>query len=486
MVNFLSIEKKKRVLGVILAPILAFLAYTLPLQVQPEGKIVLAIMVFCMVFWFLEVLPLGITAMLGVSLAVLFGVVSAKKAFLSLGHPVILLFIGSFLIAQAMTKHGLDRRIALNLLSKDFFLKSTFRILLGFGLISFFLSMWISNTATTAMLLPLALGIIGLFQANRIDKAKEFGVYLLLAIAYSASIGGTTTLVGTPTNLVGVGFLKEVGYDVDFLQWTLIVAPISFSMFGFLLFYIRRHIKGIKFEPAKIKDIILSEKQTLKPLSKGEINTIIAFSLAVVLWILPGIVNILGNKPLYHFLKTHIPEGIVAILAAILLFLLTTEKGEATLTAEDLKSIDWDTVLLFGGGIALGKLIVSSGLAKYIGTKVASLVSPDMFLLFLFTIILSMVFLTEISSNTATTITFVPIIIGALKAMGVDIFYPVIGVIVAASFAFMLPIATPPNAIIYGSRLISISKMVKLGFILNIVGSIIITLWIYMLMKLSS
>ena len=478
MDSFKKLQQEKKKIGLFLAPILAILTFLLPLSLNTDGKIILSIMVFCIVFWLLEVLPLGITAFLGVSLAVVFGIVSAKKAFLSMGHPVILLFIGSFLIAQSMTKYGLDERIALNLLSKDIFLKSPFRVLVGFTLIAFFLSMWISNTATTAMLLPLAIGIITLFSHNKIKNSKEFGVYLLIAIAYTASIGGTATLIGTPTNLVGVGFLEEVGYKIDFLQWFLMVAPVSFSMFIVLLLYIRFHTKSFKFDYSQVKEIIINEKKKLKKLSKGEKNTLIAFSLAVILWILPGIANFLGNKTTYTFLKSHLPEGIVAILASILLFLLPVEKGKSTLNTEDLKKIDWDTVLLFAGGIALGKIIVSTGLAKYIGTQIASLLNPQLALLFIFVVILSMVFLTEISSNTATAITFVPIMIGTLQAMNIDIFYPIIAIIIGASFAFMLPIATPPNAIIYGSGLIKISKMVKLGFFLNIIGSLILTLFV--------
>ena len=474
MIDFQNLKKK---IGLVLAPLLSIITYLLPLSINNDAKIILSIMVFCVIFWLLEVLPLGITAFLGVSLSVVFGVVSAKKAFLSMGHPVILLFIGSFLIAQSMTKYGLDERIALNLLSKDMFLKSPFRILLGFTLIAFFLSMWISNTATTAMLLPLAIGIITLFSHNKIKNSKEFGQYLLIAIAYTASIGGTATLIGTPTNLIGAGFLKEEGYEIDFLQWFLIVSPISFLMFASLLIYIKFHTKNFKFDFVQVKNIIHLEKKKIKKFSKGEKNTLIAFSLAVFFWILPGVANLLGNKEVYIFLKSHLPEGIVAILASIILFLLPVEKGKSTLDTEDLKKIDWDTVLLFAGGIALGKIIVNTGLAKYIGNQISSFVSPDFVFLFIFVIILSMVFLTEISSNTATAITFVPIIIGTLQALKMDIFYPIITIIVAASFAFMLPIATPPNAIVFGSGLIKISKMVKLGFFLNIIGSLILTLF---------
>ncbi len=470
-------SEEKRKLGLILAPLLSVLTYLLPLSLNSNGKITLSIMVFCMVFWLLEVLPLGITAILGVSIAVILGVVSVKKAFLSLGHPVILLFIGSFLIAHSMSKYGLDKRIALKFLSKDIFLKSPIRIIIGFTLISFFLSMWISNTATTAMLLPLALGIINLFKKEGIKNTKNFGIFLLISIAYTASIGGTATLIGTPTNLVGVGFLKELGYDIDFLQWFLLVSPVSFIMYFVLIVYIKYNMRGFSFDINQVKQIILNEKKKLPKMSQGEKNTLKVFLFAVIMWTLPGIANLLGNKEVYTFLKSHFPEGIVALLAGIMLFLLPVKKNTPTLTSQDLRQIDWDTVLLFAGGIALGKIMVQTGVAKYVGETIASFISPDMVWVFIFVVILAMVFLTEISSNTATVITFVPILIGTFQSLHIDIFYPVIAIIVAASFAFMLPIATPPNAIIYGSGLIKISKMVKLGFFLNIIGSVILTLF---------
>jgi sodium-dependent dicarboxylate transporter 2/3/5 len=476
--SFNKFQEKKKRIGLFLTPFLSIITYLLPLSINNNAKIILSIMVFCVVFWLLEVLPLGITAMFGVSLALVFGIVPVKEAFLSMGHPVILLFIGSFLVAHSMIKHGLDKRFALNILSNKFFLKSPFRIILGFTLISFFLSMWISNTATTAMLLPIALGVIYLFKQEKIKNSKEFGIYLLIAIAYTASIGGTTTIIGTPTNLVGIGFLREEGYDVDFLQWFLTVSPVSFLMFLVLLIYIKFHIRNFSFKYEEIKDIVISEKNKLKKISKAEKNTIAAFLFMVSLWTLPSFVKIIGNEEIYSFFKSHFPEGIVALLAATILFLLTDEKGNSTLDTEDIKKIDWDTVLLFAGGIALGKIIINTGLAKYIGENIAGFIPSNMFILFIFTLILAMVFLTEISSNTATAITFVPILIGALQSLNVDIYYPVIAIIIAASFAFMLPIATPPNAIVYGSGLIKISKMVKLGFFLNIVGSIILTFFV--------
>ncbi len=478
-----KLQHYRRELGLFLAPFISAVIYILPMDLNRDAHIVFAIMGFCLVFWLTEVIPLSMTAILGVTAAVVLGVVPVKEAFLSLGHPVILLFLGSFLIAQAMTKHELDKRFALNLLSKDFFIKSPIRLIIGFSIISFLLSMWVSNTATTAMLLPLVLGIIHMFKQKHIKDINSFAFFSLLSIAYAASIGGATTLIGTPTNLIGAGFLKDEGYDIDFLKWFLLAFPITFTTYIAFILYIKFHIRDFSFDSKKIKNLILEEKKKLPKISLGEKNTLFAFSLAAFLWILPGLANLLGNQELYRFLKSHIPEAVVAILASLLLFLLPARKNEGTLTAQDLKELDWDTILLFGGGIALGKLIIKTGLAAYIGNKISAFVSPDMVFLFVFILVLSMIFLTEISSNTATVITFVPILIGILKELKIDLFYPIFGVIIAASFAFMLPIATPPNAIIYGSRLVPINKMVKVGFFMNIIGSVIITILILIYMR---
>ncbi len=481
-----NIASVKRGVGLILAPSLALAIYLIPMDLNQNAHIMFSIMVFAIIFWLLEVVPLSITALLSVSLAVIFGIVSIKEAFLSLGHKVVLLFIGSFLIATAMSKYGLDKRIALNLLSKKFFVKSPIRLIIGFSFIGYFLSFWISNTATTAILLPLTIGIIYILREAKVKNIDKFAIFLLLSIAYSSSIGGATTLIGTPTNLIGAGFLDDLGYSVDFVKWFLYAFPITFLTYIAFLIYINFYIKTDGYVYTKVHFLLIQEKEKLPKINKGEINTLIAFLFAVVLWILPGVFNILGNKEIYGFLKAHFPEGLVAILAAIILFLLPTEKGKPTLSSDDLRGLDWDTILLFGGGLALGKLIMKTGLAKYIGTKLSGIVSPEYIILFVFLLVLTMVFLTEISSNTATALTFIPILIGLLTELKMDLFFIIFGVIISASFAFMLPIATPPNAIIYGSKLLQIKDMVRVGLFMNIIGTIIITLMVIIYMALFS
>ena len=474
---------QQKPLAWIFAPLAALLVYGLPLPLETNAHQVAAIMIFCLVFWVTEAAPLSITALMGVSMAVLLGIADIQTAFTSLGHPIIMLFIGSFLLSRAMTRHGLDKRIALVVLSFPFFQKSLFRVFLGFSLVSFVLSMWISNSVTVAMLLPLMLGVISLVQtADAPDK--NMPAFMLLGIAYSASIGGISTIIGSPPNLIGVQYLNQEGIQIDFLQWMMLALPISICMYAFLLFYIRRKLKHCRFNALSIKNYLEKNAGKLKKISAGERNTLFVFVLAVCLWLLPGMLNLLGMQEAYTVVSKYLPESLVAMIAAILLFLLPADKNfTGTLIGEDLRLIDWDTILLFGGGLALGALIINTGLALVIGESIAASVSAGNIPLLIFFLILGILLMTEISSNTAIAITFVPIVIGILTTLQIPILYPVLGIVLASSFAFMLPVATPPNAIVYGSGHISLGKMLMTGLWLNIVGAIIIFLWMMVYME---
>ncbi|GAA4430044.1 DASS family sodium-coupled anion symporter [Pontibacter saemangeumensis] len=469
--------------GLLLAPLLALLVWWLTPVLAYEARTVATIMALCLVFWMTEVIPLSMTAFLGVLLAVLVGVADINTAFQNLGHPIILLFIGSFLLARSMTRHGLDKRIALFILSRPFFQKSLFRLFLGFSSISFLLSMWVSNSVTVAMLLPLMLGVTQLVCQP--EKGRSPAVFFLLGIAYSASIGGISTIIGSPPNLIGVNYLEQQGITIDFLQWMLLALPISLSMYGVMVVYMHYFLKKCSYNQSTVQVYVAKHQQERQRLMKGEKVTMGVFLLAVVLWLSPGVLNLLGLERGYAFMSTYFAESTVAILAALLLFLIPPGKennGEGTLTAGDLVKIDWDTILLFGGGMALGQLVVTSGLADVIGRSITSFVDPEQQVLLVFALVAMVLLLTEVSSNTAIAITFVPIIIGVLQGLGLPLLYPVLGVVVACSFAFMLPIATPPNAIVYGSKQVPIGDMVRVGVLLNAVGAIIITGWVLLYM----
>ncbi len=466
-----------KVLYVLVAFSLLILSIVNPfLNIPYQQKVTLGILLFCVTLWFSEIATLGIIGLLGVAISILLGINDIKSAFAGFSNPVIFLIIGSFLIALAFNKYNVDKRIALTVLSKKFFLKNPFNLILGSTLITFLLSMWLSNTATTAMMVAIVVGIIYLLRDEKNKSYKAFADIFLLSIAYSASIGGIMTIVGSPTNLVGLGFLKQEGINIDFLMWTYKVFPIGISMYLFLLLYVKFYIKGFKLPFEETYSIILQEKKQLKNFSKEEKIVLLVFLLTILLWVLPSLLNVFSFEELSKTLSKIIPESSAVVLTASLLFLIPTDNKnyKTVLNVDDLKSIDWDTILLFASGICLGDLIKKTGLSDTIASLFSNTFNVAYIPILLFTLILAIIFLTEISSNTATAITFIPIIISILKSNNLDIIDPVLSCIVAASFAFMLPIATPPNAIVYGTKLINIKTMIKLGFILNIIGSVII------------
>lgn len=472
----------KRNTGLILGPLLAIILWLTASALPYEARIVAAIMVFCLTFWITEVIPLSMTAFLGVLLAIVTGIADINTAFQNLGHPIILLFIGSFLLARAMTRHSLDKQIALFILSRSFFQKSLFRLFFGFSVVSFVLSMWVSNSVTVAMLLPLVIGVTHLIQQP--GEKRSAAVYFLLGTAYSASIGGVSTIIGSPPNLIGVNYLQQQGITIDFLQWMLLALPVSLSMYGFLLLYMRYFLKKCGYNQEVVKQYVAEHQQKQSVLQQGAKITMAVFFLAVALWLVPGFFNLFGLEQAYSFMNKYFAESTVALLAALLLFLIPAKPGEGVLVADDLVRIDWDTILLFGGGMALGQLVVTSGLADMIGQSITAFLNADQVVLLVLILVLLVLFLTEVSSNTAIAITFVPIIIGVLGELQLPLLYPVLGVVFACSFAFMLPVATPPNAIVYGSREVTIGSMVRTGFILNLVGAGLITAYVMLYMML--
>lgn len=477
-------QASRRNIGLVVAPAVAALVWLLAGDFPFEARFVASTMAFCLVFWMTEVIPLSMTAFLGVLLAVMVGVADIATAFQNLGHPIILLFIGSFLLARSMTRHGLDKRIALFILSQSFFQQSLFRMFLGFSLVSFVLSMWVSNSVTVAMLLPLTLGVTQLVCQQ--DQGRHTAVYFLLGIAYSASIGGISTIIGSPPNLIGVNYLAQQGIRIDFLQWMLMAMPISLSMYGLLLLYMYYYLSRSGYNRQTVKAYVQEQLSRREKLKKGELVTMGVFSLAVILWLAPGFLNLFGLEQAYTLMSTYVAESTVALLAALLLFLIAPgqeNEGQGTITSDDLVRIDWDTILLFGGGMALGQLVVTSGLADIFGRGITGFINPEQQWMLLFILVLLVVLLTEVSSNTAIAITFVPIIIGVLQRINLPLLYPVLGVVVACSFAFMLPVATPPNAIVYGSRQVPIGSMVRAGLLLNLAGAILVTLWVMLYMS---
>jgi solute carrier family 13 (sodium-dependent dicarboxylate transporter), member 2/3/5 len=484
-------EKGRRTVGLFLAPIVFLVFYLLPLDMDETQQKLAAALLFVIVLWISEAVPIPIGGLLGIALIVLIGVAPVDDVLAPFGSSTVFVFIGAFILAQAMLRHGVARRFAFRMLAMRWVGKSTARTVVAFGLITCLLSAFVSNTATVAMLLPTAIAILGTVanlmerdDGTEIDPTRlRVGIALMLMLAYGASVGGLLTPVGSPPNLIGRGLIEEAtGEPIAFLEWMLAALPICALMFLalaiILLMLNRPEIKRLE----GVEEYVASERQKLGRLSRKERNTLIAFSVAVTLWIAPGIVAIIAgdDSQIYADVTDRLDEGIVAVLAASLLFLLPVnwERREFTLTWSEAKDIDWGTILLFGSGIIFGSLLQDTGLAETIGTWGADTfgVSSEISIT-IFAVVLA-ILISETTSNTASASVVVPIVIPVAQAAGVDPFTPALAATFAASFGFMLPVSTPQNAIVYGSGVVPITQMVRNGFFFDIIGAILIVIGI--------
>lgn len=473
--------EKRKTVGLFLGPLLFLLAYFLPILPQNlKAHHLLAIFLLVVVWWVTECIPIPVTALLIPVFITVFRVAAVKDAFAPFANPIIMLFLGSFVLARAMSVHALDQKLAFSILSfKSIALKKT-RILFAIGLTTVFLTLWISNTATTAMMYPICLGILSAFLDQKEERqSSSFGVILLLMIAYSASIGGIGTPIGSPPNLIAIGMLERLAdYRITFFQWMMLGFLVLIPMYLALFFFMRFKLgKRGRVEEKRIS-IPLDDKKIQKGLNRAQKNVLVAFLVTVSLWTFPGFVALIWGKNagLFLWFRGHFPESVAAIIGACLLFLLPVDlsSGRFTLSLKEALRIDWGTLLLFGGGLSLGFQIFETGLADTIGRFFISPgTTASLSLITLLTITFS-VFLTEVTSNTASANMIIPIIIAISKAASINPLPPVLGCAIACSFAFMLPVATPPNAIVYGAGLVRLPDMMKFGFWMNLAGIIII------------
>ena len=484
-------ETRKKV-GLILGPGFFLLAYFLPfLPENPKAHDLFAVFLLIVVWWVTECIPIPITALLIPVFLTAFRICTVTESFAPFSNPIIMLFLGSFVLARGMCVHGLDQRLAFSVLSFKVIENKKTRILFSLGLVSMFLSLWISNTATTAMMYPIALGIFDSFSEEKDHKkSTSFSVILLLALAYSASIGGIGTPIGSPPNLIAIGMLEKlVNYRVTFFQWMVIGFLILIPMYLVLFFLMKWKLKGNRTDAANGTVAFSSDSKINAPLSRAQKNVLIAFSITVFLWVFPGFVSLVWGReaPLALWFHNHFPESVAAVIGAGLLFFIpiNLKRGEFTLSLKEGLRIDWGTLLLFGGGLSLGFQMFETGLADSIGKFFISMGgdSAGLTLITLLSVTFS-VFLTELTSNTASANMLIPIIIAISHAASINPLPPVLGSAIGCSFAFMLPVATPPNAIVYGSGMIRLPQMMKTGFWMNISGILIIWLIIQFLVPL--
>ena len=437
---------------------------------QPAHSI-LSSTLWIAIWWITEAIPIAATALIPIVLFPLSGGLDLSATTASYGHKFVFLYLGGFLIAIGIEKWKLHKRIAINIIS--FIGIDARRVILGFMLATAFLSMWISNTATSVMMLPIGIAII-----KQLNENKTFGKALMLGIAYSASIGGVSTLIGTPPNLVLAGVISEIyGYEITFSEWFLFGLPISITLLFFCWIYLTR--VAYKFESNSFlggNTEIKRLKKELGPISYEEKLVAIVFTLAGLCWISRS-----------FFLQKILPsldDTIIAISFGLLLFILPSkQKATALISWKDTINLPWGIIILFGGGMALAKAFEISGLALWLGELMTSFSVLPLILLILL-LIAAVNFLTEITSNLATTAMLLPVLAPLALEINVHPFGLMVGAAVAASCAFMLPVATPPNAVVFGSGYLKIQDMVARGVIMNIFSIILITLMVYIILPI--
>ncbi len=475
-------ESLRRTVGLFAGPIVFALGMLFPIAgLEPAAARLVPVIAATLVWWITEAVPLPVTALLGPALAIVVGVGTAKEIFAPFGDPIVLFFMGSFVLAAAMASTGLDRRFAFAVLAQPRIASSPARIFVTFAVITAGISAWLNNTATTAMLFPIGLSVLGtLARARDLDPTKlRYGTALMLTLAYASSIGGLATPVGTAPNLIVLGQLDQIaGAHILFLHWMLIAGPIAALLLGFWIVYARWAMPSELDAGVLDGDAMARQLAALGPFSRAERNAVIAFAVTVTGWVLPGFVAIaLGaDAPLAKELARLLPESVVALFGAALLFVLPVDwrARRFTLDWESASRIDWGTLLLFGGGLSLGAAMFRTGLAEAMGSGLVGLTGSDSLisLTFLFTAIA--IVLTEATSNVATATMIGPLAIAAAQAAGVSPIPPAIAVALASSMGSMLPVSTPPNAIVYGSGCIPITAMVRHGAVLDLASALIV------------
>ena len=467
----------KNILGLILGPLL-FLAIMIFVDAEGlsfEAKCILASTAWMAVWWVTECVPISVTALLPIVLFPLTGGMDLATTTAAYGHKLVFLFVGGFLIALAIEKWHLHKRLALNIIRVTGSNKS--RVILGFMLATAFLSMWISNTATSIMILPVGLAIISQLKDDpkTIENENEvFGKSLMIAIAYSASIGGMATLIGTPPNMVLAGVVEEsYGIKLNMFDWMKFGVPLS----SFLLIICWLYLTKIAFkfkneEFSAGKEEILRQINKLGRFSNEEIKVLIVFTLTALGWIFRGSIETIFPM---------IDDTIIAIFFAVTLFIIPTKNHKSNTTLlvwNDTVKLPWGILILFGGGMAIASAFGKSGLALWIADLLQNLNDVSLFLIILI-IVTSINLLTEVTSNMATTAMLLPVLVTIALAIEVHPYFLLISATLAASCAFMLPISTPPNAVVFGSGFLKIEDMFKKGIWMNLISIITITLVVY-------
>ena len=468
--------------GLILGPVVFIITifFFKPEGLSIEGNAILASTLWIAIWWISEAVPYAITSLLPIILFPLTGALGLVETSASYGHRYIFLYIGGFILAIAIERWGLHKRIALNTIK---FIGTNIKsIILGFMVATAFLSMWISNTAASVMMLPIGMSIVSQLvdNPNSIENEnKVFAKKLMLSIAYSASIGGVATLIGTPPNLILAGIVEETyGIEITFSKWLMFGFPISLVLLFICWKYLTQFTFSIKqksFPGGKLE----IEKQiiNLGKMSYEEKIILFIFILTALAWTLRSFL-------LENFIP-NIDDTIIALISALILFIIpaSKEKNRKLINWKEAVRLPWEILLLFGGGLAIAQGFTTSGLSNWIGSQLTLFEGASIFILLLFLIAI-VNFLTEITSNLATTAMILPVLAPLALIIEVNPLILMVGATVAASCAFMLPVATPPNAVVFGSGHLTIPNMIKTGIWMNLLSIFLLTLIVYFFLPL--
>ena len=460
-------EERARRIGLWLGPAAAILVALLATEHTGDQRALAALMALCAVYWVTEPVPQAVTALLAMVGSVLLGIAAPADAFGALGKPLLFLFVGSFFIAEAMKVHGLGARVARNLTGLA---RGRLSLLCALSGGAWLMSMWMSNTASTAICLPIAVAI----AASSGDR--RLGTAMVLAVAYGASVGGIATPVGTPPNIIGLAAMREAGHSIEFLQWMALCLPLAACMLlGLwvllaLLFRIR---------PGQPLAGGAPEAGPRLPWARGEVAVCVALGLAIAGWLLPGVLELVApGGGASRWVGSHLTEEVVALSAGCLLFLLPARDGAGAprpaLTWREAAGIDWGVILLFAGGILLGDLARSTGLSDRWGASLVLATGAETTWALTALVTATAIMLSEATSNTATATLIAPLAISLAEASGASPLPPVLGATLGASYGFMLPISTAPNAMAYSTGLVRVPGMMRTGIFFDVLGFLVI------------
>lgn len=474
-----AVGNRPRALLIALA--LATLAYAFPLPgVSEEGRRLTAVMAVVATLWIGEALPLAVTALLGPALAVVIGVAPADKAFGAFGNPIIMVFVGSFLLARATFKHRLNERIAYRVLSLGVLRNSPTRAFVFLGLTTAALSAWMSNVACTAMMLPIAQSVLLAMSTREKRLGSNYAAALMLIVTYSASVGGLFTPIGTPPNLIGLGLIEQAtGTRVSFLTWILRVFPITCAALLAVMVVLAVGFRKEAHLFTYIREQMVERYAALGQWTLVERRILIAWAVTVTLWILPPVLSLVWPAA-GKLLTARLPEAVVPLCVATVLFWLRTSADSESATIlqlPDLGAIDWPVIVLFGGGMCLGELMIQTGLAQALGQALAGYVPPGESPLLVVIFCVLAIAVSEATSNTAAANMVIPVVMAVTGEVGGDAVTLGLAATAACTFGFMLPVSTPTNAMAYATGYVTQRQMIRHGFILDVIGVLLLSVW---------